>query len=120
MKKRRFPKVTVDVTLVVLVVVLLLLFVVLPLLPSVYPQRQFEGTLQEKFVKTKESKGVYMLIIETAQGREVFVNKDNLFFWKFNSSDVYANLNEGETYLFTSVGFRFPLLSMYKNIVRVE
>lgn len=38
----------------------------------------------------------------------------------FNSSDIYASLDVGETYEITTVGFRIPVASMFPNIVEVN
>lgn len=47
----------------------------------------------------------------------VFEDTDTLFRWKFNSSDVYGALKEGETYELTVIGFRVHILNWYENIV---
>ncbi|NME67731.1 DUF1523 family protein [Flammeovirga aprica] len=49
-----------------------------------------------------------------------FENTDTWIWFKFNSSDVYAKIQDGETYDFSIVGFRIPILSMYPNIIKVE
>lgn len=72
-------------------------------------------------VKSKESinkdKG-HTYLIFTDKG--VFENDDCLFRGKFNSSDVYASIEEGKTYKFTVIGWRVPFLSTYKNIIKVK
>ena len=57
----------------------------------------------------------YLVFTET----EVFENTDCLVLWKFNSSDVYGQLEIGETYQVQVYGWRIPFLSMYRNIVKV-
>lgn len=49
----------------------------------------------------------------------VYENTDSLWYWKWDSSDVYGSLDEGKTYKATVYGFRFPFMSWYKNIVEV-
>lgn len=51
---------------------------------------------------------------------EVFQNTDNMLFGKFNSSDIYASLAEGETYKFKVNGYRLGLTSAYRNILEVQ
>lgn len=46
--------------------------------------------------------------------------KDNLFRGIWNSADMYASIDEGETYTFTTIGWRAPILSMFPEIVAVE
>jgi len=50
----------------------------------------------------------------------VYQNTDTVWYWKFNSSDVYNDLKVGDTYTARVYGFRIPFLSMYKNIINVN
>ena len=52
--------------------------------------------------------------------RGVFRNSDALWHFKFNSSDIYGNLDEGAHYRLKVYGWRIPILSMYPNIVRAK
>lgn len=45
---------------------------------------------------------------------------DSLLSWTWSSSDTYASIDEGETYHFTTRGFRVPFFSMFPNVVEVE
>ena len=45
---------------------------------------------------------------------------DALFKGHFSSSDVYADIEPGQKYEFTTIGFRVPLLSMFPNIIEAE
>lgn len=47
----------------------------------------------------------------------VFEDTDTLFRWKFNSSDVFGALKEGETYELTVIGFRVHIFNWYENII---
>lgn len=51
---------------------------------------------------------------------ETFGNKDSLFGWKWNSSDIYGSLREGETYEADVYGFRIGFLSKYRNILTIR
>lgn len=44
---------------------------------------------------------------------------DNLFRLQFNSADLYAQIDEGETYELTVIGFRIGLFSMFPNIIAI-
>lgn len=60
----------------------------------------------------------YLIYGEDENGKTyVFEDTDTLFRWKFNSSDVYGALKEGETYELTVIGFRVHILNWYENIV---
>lgn len=50
---------------------------------------------------------------------ETFENTDAIWHWKFDSSDVYGQLEEGKTYTVKVYGWRVPILSWYRNIVSV-
>lgn len=51
---------------------------------------------------------------------EVFEDVDTMLFWKFDSSDIYGHLNEGQTYRAKVNGWRIPFLSAYRNIITIE
>lgn len=51
---------------------------------------------------------------------EVFENTDNMYYQKYNSSDVYGQLEVGKTYKCLVFGERDPYWSRYRNIVSCE
>lgn len=60
----------------------------------------------------------YLIYGEDENGKTyVFEDTDTLFRGKFNSSDVYGALKEGETYELTVIGFRVHILNWYENII---
>lgn len=60
----------------------------------------------------------YLICGEDKNGKTyVFEDTDTLFRWKFNSSDVYGALKEGETYELTVIGFRVHIFNWYENII---
>lgn len=60
----------------------------------------------------------YLIYGEDENGKTyVFEDTDTLFRGKFNSSDVYGALKEGETYELTVIGFRIHILNHYENII---
>lgn len=66
----------------------------------------------------KDNISKYLIYGEDENGKTyVFEDTDTLFRWKFNSSDVYGALKEGETYELTVIGFRVHILNWYENIV---
>ena len=74
-------------------------------------------TVQDKWVK-RDSMSSDKYLVQC--GNEVFEITDLMFKGKFNSSDIYANLKIGKKYEITTTGYRFKLLSMYKNINEYE
>lgn len=51
---------------------------------------------------------------------EVFENTDEPILFKFNSSDLYKDLMVDSTYNVKVYGFRIPILSKYRNIIKIE
>ena len=45
--------------------------------------------------------------------------KDNIFIGQVDSANIYGSIKPGETYDFTTKGYRIPLLSMFPNITEV-
>ena len=75
--------------------------------------KQISTESQKKDGKVKSTYLIY-----TDHG--VFRNDDAGWHMKFNSSDLYGNLDKGESYRLTVYGWRIPILSMYPNIVRAR
>lgn len=51
---------------------------------------------------------------------EVFENTDTHLFLKYRSSDLQRDLSVGEEYTVTVVGWRVPILSWHRNILKIE
>lgn len=49
--------------------------------------------------------------------RETFENTDTVWAMKFNSSDIYGSLKEGQNCAFQVYGFRIRFMSSYRNII---
>jgi len=61
--------------------------------------------------------GVYLVWTEQ---NEVFEIADSVLFWRWNSSDVYGQIEPGKTYRLRVVGWRVPILSWYRNILEAR
>jgi hypothetical protein len=48
---------------------------------------------------------------------ETLCISDSYVHWRFNSSDVYANMKVGVKYTATLQGYRWPFFSMYRNVI---
>lgn len=76
-------------------------------------------TFDATITSTQIDDGNIYFILEKSDGTSmVYENEDSLWYGKFNSSDYIMNLKVGQTYTFTTVGYRIPFLSAYPNIVR--
>lgn len=51
---------------------------------------------------------------------ETFENVDSLLKGKFNSSDLYGQLKEGQTYTCEVYGWRNSFFSLYRNLVKCK
>ena len=63
-----------------------------------------------------ETKSKYLVYSDD----EVFENMDDWFYLKFNSSDIYGQLNMGDTYKIWVSGWRINIFSSYRNIIAIE
>lgn len=52
--------------------------------------------------------------------KETFHNKDAWLFGKTNSRDIHGRLKEGDMCDVYVTGFRFSLLSMFRNIYKIQ
>src|SRR5690348_13587760 len=50
----------------------------------------------------------------------VYENTDSLWKGKWNSSDLYNQIQTGKTYKCDAIGFRLPLFSWYENVIKCE
>jgi hypothetical protein len=84
--------------------------------------KEYEATVTEKTVKRYDrNNDKYLIFTKLNNGNvRVFENTDNLLRGKFNSSDLYAKIQQGKEYRFETCGWRIPFLSMYENIIRAE
>lgn len=81
----------------------------------------YTATITDKERDNDKDNNRYLIYTELEDGSTlVMENTDSFIRLKFNSSDLYGDLKVGETYEFRVVGYRFPLLSMYENIISYE
>lgn len=52
--------------------------------------------------------------------KEPLANTDSLVFGKWDSSTLMGRITAGHTYRFRVVGWRSPVLSMYRNVLAAE
>lgn len=73
------------------------------------------ATIKDKTRIVESNDSYYLIFTDEA----VYKNADSILCMKFNSSNVYSDLEIGETYDMKVYGLRIPILSMYKNICKV-
>lgn len=74
------------------------------------------ATVTEKGIKRINDSDVYLIYAKTNEKPEVFQITDSLVGRRFNSSDLYAEIEPGKTYQFTVRGDRNRYMSWYPNI----
>ena len=77
---------------------------------------KFTAHVTDKERVVKDGDGKYLIFTKEA----VLENTDSWFWWKFNSSDIYGQIEVGKTYKFKTYGWRLRPLSWYKNIISFE
>lgn len=80
-------------------------------------QKTEEITVKDKYVKFKSNDSKY-LIVDT--DNEAYEITDQFWIGKFNSTDIYNQLEIGKKYKIKIRGVRNHLFSKYKNIEKVE
>lgn len=106
-----------------IIIALVLVLIIIAL--TDFNDKEYTVTVTDKervtYQKGDRIENRYLVYCKDKNGNiHVFENTDCLFRWKFNSSDVYAKLEEGKEYKLTVVGYRIPVFSCYENIVKVE
>lgn len=110
-------------TVITLVIIAVIVAVVVVPVMNFTNDHQYTITITDKERVTTQSdkdniSSKYLIYGEDENGKTyVFEDTDTLFRGKFNSSDVYGALKEGETYELTVIGFRVHIFNWYENII---
>lgn len=111
------------VTAIVTAIILVVIAVIAVPVMNFTNDHQYTITITDKERVTIQSDkdnidSKYLIYGEDENGKTyVFEDTDTLFRGKFNSSDVYGALKEGETYELTVIGFRVHIFNWYENII---
>lgn len=73
--------------------------------------------IDKERINNNNNRSSYYLIYTSS---ETFKCTDEMFMGKFNSSDMYGHIQRNQTYQFKVIGWRVPVFSMYRNIVKSE
>lgn len=78
-------------------------------------------TEKERIVKksSDDISSKYLIFAEINNESVVFENTDSFLFFKFSSSNFQGKLKVGSSYTVKTVGWRIPIFSTYKNIVKI-
>lgn len=80
-------------------------------------EETIEITVKDKYIKRNGDTDLYLVASEEG---ETYKIQDLLFKGKFNSTDLYNELEVGKKYKITTTGIRLQYFSMYKNINKIE
>lgn len=108
-----------DVIAVISYAIITLFLIVAIVIPKVFysfNNSYMTATIKDKIVKNGNKSSKYLIFTD----KEVLQNTDSLFRGKFNSSDVYVDLEVGKTYEFHLIGWRIKFFSVYKNIIEYK
>ena len=76
-----------------------------------------DGTITvEERIGAHGEDGSYLIVSEEG---EMFTIEDNMFRLQFDASDRYMQMKEGNRYAVVCTGWRYQLLSWYRNIVSI-
>ena len=75
-----------------------------------------EITIKDKYVKNGSKSGKYLIVDSNNNAYQV---TDLFFKGKFNSTDIYNQLEIGKTYRVEISGKRIHIFSMYQNINKI-
>lgn len=73
-----------------------------------------ECIVKDKWIKRPSSSEDELYLVNC--GGKTYKISDLLWYGKFNSADIYGNLEIGKKYKITTTGYRFGYFSEYQNI----
>lgn len=80
-------------------------------------EETLEITVKDKYIKRNGDTDIYLVVSESGDTYKI---TDLLFKGKFDSTDLYNQLDIGKKYKITVTGIRLQYFSMYKNINKIE
>lgn len=99
---------------------ILLIYLIISIVWS-FNSHTYTITITDKDRINKSNTSYYLVYGDDEDGNTVVLkNKDSLWRWKWNSSDIQGQLKEGQTYKITVTGYRVPIFSQYENIINIS
>lgn len=80
-------------------------------------EETIEITVKDKYIKRSGENDLYLVVSSSGDAYKI---EDLLWKGKFNSTDLYNQLDIGSKYKITITGVRLQYFSMYKNINKIE
>lgn len=86
-----------------------------------YSEKTYTATVTDKDIKNYDSDSKFLIFTKTEDGvTRVFSMEDTWIKGRWNTADDYAEIEVGETYTFTVIGWRIPFISEYENIIEFQ
>lgn len=105
---------------IALAIIVSSVYYVLPSINKVTNGRCVTTTVTDKGVKRVNDNDKYLIYTENEAGDiQVYEITDSVLKWRFNSSDLYAEVEVGKTYKMNVCGNRIQILSWYPNIYSI-
>ena len=105
----------------IVAIILIISIVVFDVVVSNINEKNIVVTVTDKGVKVKNNDSKYLIYTKDKDDNvQVLKITDSILRRRFDSSDVYAVIEPGKTYKFTTVGYRIPIFSMYPNILKYQ
>lgn len=101
-----------------ILILLLAIWIIVSILMIYSTQFTKTITVKEKYIKPQGKNGSrYRIIDENGNNYEL---TDSIFLLEFDSADDYSKLQKGKTYKVYGYWFRFPILSWFPRIYKIE
>lgn len=79
-------------------------------------EQTIEITVKDKYIKNSKN-SIYIVVDTNGNAYQI---SDLALKGKFNSTDIYNQMEIGKTYIITTTGRRIHFLSLYPNINKIE
>lgn len=99
------------------ILIIFMLLLLTACVPTIMQQRSVQTCVTDKDAVSQGDNGnQYRVYTDTG----TYMVTDSVSIWRFNSADVYADLEPGKCYELLVGGSRMPMLSQFPNIISYE
>ncbi len=110
----------VELVIGLLIVAIVAMIIAIPIFQNTNARNvQFEVNRVTEITRSTGDGGATSQYLVFTEDGKVYQNEDALFYGKWNSSNLQAQMKEGDCWQAKVVGYRVPVLSWYPNIIRL-
>ena len=110
-----------EMVLIVAGFVIVIVAAIVTPLNKIVHKKEITITVTDKGIKNQEGFGKYLIYGKDEESKPVVVEiTDSLFMLRFDSSDLYANIEIGKTYRCITRGYRIKIFSIYPNLYEIK